>query len=40
VTSDGFEWTKIEKYREKCMKLTYGSLEAGEIRRPGVSFTY
>jgi len=22
---------KIEKYREKCMKLTYSSLEAGEI---------
>ena len=26
VTSDACKGSKIEKYREKCMKLTYGSL--------------
>ena len=33
VTSGGFEDTKIGKHREKSMKVTYGSLEAGEIYR-------
>ena len=31
VTSGACKGLKIEKYREKCMKSTYDSLESGEI---------
>jgi len=33
VSSDALEASTIEKYREKCMKLTYEALESGEIYR-------